>query len=72
MLALMCCYLMWGVTYLAQVHPLESELAARYTRHHSYTLCRTTEGFGEGDMIALEWLLSCGIRCVLVPCIATA
>ncbi|GJE94780.1 ATP synthase subunit H domain-containing protein [Phanerochaete sordida] len=23
MLALMCCYLMWMVTYLAQVHPLE-------------------------------------------------
>ncbi|EKM48285.1 uncharacterized protein PHACADRAFT_109177 [Phanerochaete carnosa HHB-10118-sp] len=23
MLALACCYLMWMVTYLAQVHPLE-------------------------------------------------
>ncbi|KAH9838574.1 ATPase, V0 complex, subunit E1/e2 [Rhodofomes roseus] len=23
MLALMCCYLMWAVTYLAQVYPLE-------------------------------------------------
>ncbi|KAI0346174.1 hypothetical protein BDW22DRAFT_725443 [Trametopsis cervina] len=23
MLALSCCYLMWMVTYLAQVHPLE-------------------------------------------------
>ncbi|CCM04256.1 uncharacterized protein FIBRA_06423 [Fibroporia radiculosa] len=23
MLALACCYLMWAVTYLAQVHPLE-------------------------------------------------
>lgn len=26
MLALACCYLMWMVTYLAQVHPLESKL----------------------------------------------
>ncbi|KAI0703748.1 ATPase, V0 complex, subunit E1/e2 [Cytidiella melzeri] len=24
MLTLSCCYLMWAVTYLAQVHPLES------------------------------------------------
>ncbi|KAH9945358.1 ATP synthase subunit H-domain-containing protein [Epithele typhae] len=26
MLTLACCYLMWSVTYLAQVHPLESPL----------------------------------------------
>ncbi|PCH42498.1 hypothetical protein WOLCODRAFT_71983 [Wolfiporia cocos MD-104 SS10] len=25
MLTLACCYLMWAVTYLAQVHPLQSE-----------------------------------------------
>lgn len=29
MLTLMCCYLMWGVTYLAQVYPLESKLVPR-------------------------------------------
>ena len=27
LLTLTCCYLMWTVTYLAQVHPLERELA---------------------------------------------
>ncbi|KAI0749431.1 ATP synthase subunit H-domain-containing protein [Daedaleopsis nitida] len=26
LLTLTCCYLMWAVTYLAQVHPLESKL----------------------------------------------
>ena len=26
LLTLTCCYLMWTVTYLAQVHPLEREL----------------------------------------------
>ena len=39
MLTFMCCYLMWGVTYLAQVYPLESKSKTRlYKRLLSHAI----------------------------------
>lgn len=48
MLALACCYLMWMVTYLAQVHPLERKLTPSPEKPCTNVFHRPSQGSDRG------------------------